>query len=196
MDGQAILKNGTTIEGKLAVESLGTYEILRYQKDVGQDTYPVDDIEQLILIQQNGRVSRFRRYSFHHPELNIKDDLLLEVLYESASIKLFKKDLRSIERFFKIIPLPGFIILFTWGKKLEESQIILMSDADIQNLTIINNPTSNPKSSLRVNKKQMIELFMSNHSGDIRRFIRNNRLNCNKELDLIKVVGHYDSLNH
>ncbi len=50
-----------------------------------------------------------------------------------------------------------------------------------------------PAKLLLLNKKSVLKA-MDGHADQVKKFIKDNKLNCHKELDLVKIVEYYDSL--
>lgn len=193
-NGQLTLKDGTTYTGKFTLEKFGALEVVRHQKERGQNTFPVDKVEALSMWTYKD-TTEYRCLNFDLPELKAKPAILFRVLYESDSLKLFEKDVKSLGDYFHVYPIPGLAILISRGKRLENRNVLLMCKEDINELTIVNKPEKERNNGLiKINEDIVYEKFLVSHEDEMLTFYKKNNIDWRFLEDFIDSVVYYDQL--
>ncbi len=194
-NGSLTLKDGTNIKGEFSLQSFGTYEVVRHNKEVGQNTFPTEAIDKLILWTSKD-TTKYRCLNFNQDELRTSPRILFEVLYESDSFKLFRNDIKSLEKYFRVYPIPGLVTIFKWGSEVRNRDVLLMCKNDVNDLIIINKLKKNQDyDQLIIDKDVVSENFFVSHKPEMEKFFKDNKIKWRRLSDFIKSIKHYDQVD-
>ena len=193
-EGILTLEDNTELSGEFAIQSFGTEEVIRHRKPGGgQNTFGVQYVQKLFLLNSKGNRT-YKKLTFDHEKYSSNPAVLFEVLYESDSIKLFRTDAKNVERFVNVTPLPGLLVV-RWGKRLKTFDVLMMSDSNLENLTVINKPSKyNDYGEVTIDKKVVFDQFLTKHDQELKGYMKTNKLYWYRLDHFISSIGYYDSL--
>lgn len=189
------VESGETYTGEFTIEKLAKSDIIRHLKPDGQNTFSADQVNRLSVWDEDLSDSLiYKRVTFDLGAYLIKPDFLFEVLYESDSFEVFRTDHETLKRFFLIVPLGDLGIIYSFGKRIVRSDVIVMKSSQIGPI-VINDPTKKQRQKvMNIDGLLVLDSFLNEHFEELSNYVNDQNLSWQQIDDFIQIVQFYDNL--